>query len=255
LAFAVSEEEHQYTIVNRHFEATIAVDRDSLADDQTGQIGVRIRDLGRKAKKHPDALLVDLLNHGATEGYRSYDGAVFYSNAHVEGDYANQSNITSFTVASDNTTEPTTTECMAMFTQAVKAMMDLLDDQGERFVTDMQGLTLVCPASVGFRFKEAFTSTLVSSTTNIFAGAADVMIVPTLTDPSNATSDRYVHLLKTDAPIRPMIFQERQAAQFASLTGESDAGFTRRFYQYGVDARYNLGYGLWAYAVRITITT
>ena len=247
--------EHEYTIVNRHFEATIAVDRDSLADDQTGQVGVRIRDLGRKAKKHPDALLVELLNNGATAGYVSYDGAIYYSAAHVEGAYGSQSNVVSHTIASDNTTEPTTTECLGMFTKAVKQMMSLLDDQGERMVTDLQGLALVCPASVGFRFKEAFSSTLVSATTNIFAGAADVVIVPTLTDPATTTQDRYVHLLKVDAPVRPFIFQERQPVQFASLTGESDAGFTRRYYQYGVDARYNVGYGMWAYAVRVTITT
>ena len=247
--------EHEYTIVNRHFESTIAVDRDALADDQTGQITVRIQDLGRKAKKHPDSLLIELLNNGASAGYTSYDGAIFYSDAHVEGDNGSQDNTTSYTVASDNTTEPTTSECLAMFTQAVKAMMDLLDDQGERIVTDMQGLALLCPASVGFKFKEAFNSTLVSATTNVFAGAADVIVVPTLTDPAVTTSDRYVHLLKVDSPIRPFIFQERQPVQFSSLTGESDAGFTRRFYQYGVDARYNVGYGMWPYAVRVTITT
>ncbi len=247
--------EHEYTIVNRHYEATIAVDRDSLADDQTGQIMLRVRDLARRAKKHPDALLIDLLNSGATAGYTSYDGAVFYSNAHVEGDYGSQDNTASYTVAADNTTEPTTAECIAMFTLAVKQMMGLLDDQGERFVSEMDGLALLCPASVGFKFKEALMSPVVEATTNILAGAADVIVAPTLTDPATTTSDRFVHLLKVDAPVRPFIFQERQPVQFASLTGESDAGFTRRYFQYGVDARYNVGYGLWPYAVRVTITT
>jgi phage major head subunit gpT-like protein len=42
-----------------------------------------------------------------------------------------------------------------------------------------------------------------------------------------------------------VIFQSRVPVEFAALEGESESGFMRDQYFYGVRARYNVGYGLW----------
>ncbi|ADU63407.1 MAG: Mu-like prophage major head subunit gpT family protein [Pseudodesulfovibrio sp.] len=56
-------------------------------------------------------------------------------------------------------------------------------------------------------------------------------------------------LLDTSRVIKPLIFQKRKDYTFVSLDKETDANvFNRREYLYGVDARCNVGYGLWQMA-------
>lgn len=57
--------------------------------------------------------------------------------------------------------------------------------------------------------------------------------------------------------IKPLILQQRQAANFQSMDQPGDEYvFTRKQFRYGVDGRWNAGYGLWqlAYASRAQLT-
>ncbi|AGG89923.1 Mu-like prophage major head subunit gpT family protein [Rhodanobacter denitrificans] len=65
------------------------------------------------------------------------------------------------------------------------------------------------------------------------------------------------YLLDTSRALRPLIFQNRKAPNFVSLTAETDENvFSRAEYLYGVDCRRNVGYGFWqmAYASNQPIT-
>ena len=57
-------------------------------------------------------------------------------------------------------------------------------------------------------------------------------------------------LLATKRPMKPVIFQERKKAnKLISLDKEEDSNvFMRKSYIYGVDGRYNVGYGFWQMA-------
>lgn len=60
-------------------------------------------------------------------------------------------------------------------------------------------------------------------------------------------------LLCTSKGIRPFIFQKRQDYNLVRMDKENDENvFMRREYLYGVDARVNVGFGLWQLAVRST---
>lgn len=60
-------------------------------------------------------------------------------------------------------------------------------------------------------------------------------------------------LLCTNKGIRPFIFQVRQDYKLERMDRETDENvFMRREYLYGVDARVNVGFGLWQLAVRST---
>ena len=51
--------------------------------------------------------------------------------------------------------------------------------------------------------------------------------------------------------LKPLIYQERKAANFQAMTAEQDEGvFTSNLYRYGVDMRCNVGYGFWQMAYR-----
>ena len=83
---------HDYTIVNKHWEASIAVDKDTLADDQTGQINVRVKDLAQRAKDHPYKLISDLIMAGDSASGLCYDGQQFFDTDHSEGSSGTQIN-------------------------------------------------------------------------------------------------------------------------------------------------------------------
>lgn len=72
--------EHAYEIVNKTFELTVGVDRDSIDDDSIGVYAPMMSMMGDSAKRHPDSLLFTLLLNGFT--LPCYDGQPFFDADH-----------------------------------------------------------------------------------------------------------------------------------------------------------------------------
>lgn len=231
-----------YSVENLKYEATIEVDRDEIADDQTGQIRVRIGELAQRAATHKDFLLSQLLINGATGGYHSYDGVPFFSASHVSGDSGTQDNDLAYDAADAN--DPTTDEFKGALKQAISRMLVFRDDQGEPIALSPSGLVCVVPPAMLYAALEALSATVVGDTSNVLKGAARVIALPQL--PAATTW----YLLKTDGVIRPFIFQDREPVEFGSLAENSEEGFKREKLLFGVRARYRMAYGYWQFAVR-----
>ena len=107
------------------------------------------------------------------------------------------------------------------------------------------GLVCIVPTTMFMRALEAVSATVVSSTSNVLQGAARIIAFPWLTDASKW------YLVKTDGVIRPFLFQDREPVEFTALTEESDEGFRREKFLYGVRARYRLAYAYWQFGVRV----
>ncbi|QWR76298.1 Mu-like prophage major head subunit gpT family protein [Candidatus Magnetomonas plexicatena] len=59
------------------------------------------------------------------------------------------------------------------------------------------------------------------------------------------------YLLDLSRALKPFVFQSRRNVEFVSLDNMKDANaFFKRKYIYGLDVRYNAGYGLWQLAYR-----
>lgn len=233
----------QYAIANKTWEATMGVKRSELEDDQTTAIQTRIRDLGGRAAQHPDELLFETIENGtsATLGL-GYDGVSFYNDAHpARGEQtATQDNLLAGTGV-------TTAAFKTDIQSAITALKDFVDERDKPFNTmlDSANLIAVVPTGIEFNFKEALNATIIANTSNIMVGAVGRVIVsPWLTD----ADDWY--LLWTGSPLRPFIFQDRMGVEFQAMEAESEAGFFREQYFYGVRARYNLGYGFWQMTVK-----
>ncbi len=235
-----------YSVENLKYEATIEVDRDEIADDKTGQIRIRIGELAERAASHKDYLAAALLINGETAGFNSYDGVSFLSDAHESGESGVQSNRIGLAVA--DPTDPTVEEFKAALKTAISKMMGLKDDRGEAMSISASGLVCVVPTTMYFTALETLNATLIGDTSNVMAGAARVIALPWLSDPAKW------YLLKTDGVVRPFIFQDREPIEFTSLTADSEEGFRREKYLYGVRARYRVTYGYWQYAVRVEFT-
>ena len=236
-----------YSVENLKYESTIEVDRDEIADDQTGQIRIRVGELAQRAATHKDYLIGQLLINGATSGYNSYDGVTFFNDAHVSGDSGSQDNDLTFAAAAGDN-QPTTEEFKGGLRQGIGQMLGFKDDQGEPMPLNATGLVCVVPPAMLFTALEAVSATLINQTSNVLEGAARVISLPWLT---SATA---WYLLKTDGVIRPLIFQDREPVEFGALSENSEEGFKREKLLFGVRARYRLTYGYWQYAIRTTFT-
>jgi phage major head subunit gpT-like protein len=78
------------TIVNKHYEATIEVQKKDARRDKTGQINARISEFADRAQTHWSSLLSTLLLNGAATV--CYDGQYFFDTDHSEGSSGTQSN-------------------------------------------------------------------------------------------------------------------------------------------------------------------
>jgi phage major head subunit gpT-like protein len=232
-----------YSVANLKYEATLEIDRDEIADDQTGQIRPRIGELAQRAATHKDYLISSLLASGATAGFNSYDGVTFFADTHASGASGAQSN--NVAVDAVSTTSPTVDEFKAAIKQAIARMLTFKDDQGAPMVLQASGLHCVVPPTLYFTALEAINATVVADTSNVLQGIARVISLPWL-----STADKW-YLLKTDGVVRPFIFQDREPVEFGSMAENSDDAFRREKFLYGVRARYRMAYGYWQYAVQV----
>jgi phage major head subunit gpT-like protein len=226
--------EHDYSIRNKTWEASIAVERSALEDDQYGQIKLRIQALGEEARRHQDELVFGLLRDGFDT--LCYDGQYFFDTDHSEGESGTQSN------------KGTAALSASSLQAAITTMMKIKDDKGKPMgvIPD----TLVVPPDLKWTAMELLGSTyapdVASGKTdmrkNVLAGTLNLIVSPYLTNPNNW------FLLCTKRAIKPIIFQSRVPVEFTALEGNSENGFMRDEYLYGVRARYNVGFGLWQFA-------
>lgn len=89
-----SMKEHAYSITNKSWESTVAVDRDDIADDNIGVYAPMMDEMGYGAAVFPDELCFPLLKAGFTTV--CYDGQYFFDtdhpvNAEVDGSGADTS--------------------------------------------------------------------------------------------------------------------------------------------------------------------
>jgi phage major head subunit gpT-like protein len=153
-------EAHDYSIVNRKYETTVAVKREDIDDDLTGTMRPVFERMGQSAAQHPDELVYAQLISGGTE--LGYDGQPFFDATHpTRGIPAGQAN----------------------------------EDTGG--------------------------------------------------------SGPFWYLMDTRSPIKPLVFQTRDAYDFQAITDpQSDNMFKRDEFLWGVRARVNVGFGLWQHAFR-----
>lgn len=216
-----------YTLKNRDFEATVSIDRNDIADDRIGLYTPSVQMLGESAAQHPDDLVFALLPGGFAN--KCYDGKEFFSDTHKVGKKS---------VSNKGTAKLSTTAYEA----ARATMMSFTDDEGRplKLVPD----TLVVPPALESKAREILLADQINGTTNVNKGTAEPLMLPDL-----AGHDTEWFLLCTSKPIKPLIFQEREAPKFVSLTSDTDENvFNRKEYIYGVDSRGNAGYGFWQMA-------
>jgi phage major head subunit gpT-like protein len=236
--------EHNFTIANRDFEASIAVDRNAIEDDQYGQIEIRVRELATEAVRFFDELAFTLIGQGtATSGTAGtiyegvtlscYDSKAFFATNHSEGDSGTQSNRGSTAIGA------------GALQTAITAMKKLKNDKGKPAY--IRPNLLVVPTDLEWTAKELLNSqyypeegtTTTKLAVNVLKGSLDLLVNVYLTDTNNW------YLFDTNRVVKPMILQKRKDPQFTNLTQGTESAFMRKKLYFGVDWRGEILWGDW----------
>ena len=75
-----SIKEHSYSIVNKKYESSVAVERDDIEDDEVGIYSPMFQEMGQAAAEQPDELVFELLGNG--DSTLCYDGQNYFDTDH-----------------------------------------------------------------------------------------------------------------------------------------------------------------------------
>ncbi len=225
---------YRYTISDRIWEATVAIERRALEDDQLDAVWAKIRDLGQQAARDVDRMLVETLIAGFTTV--GPDGQYFFDNDHAESGSV-QSNVTTGALSA------------TALRTAYAAMMAFRGDANRPL-----GVTpthLMVGPSQYFAAREILESPVVVATTasasyaNVLQGVVQLIVTPYITD-------NKWFLLDLSRPIKPLVLQVRSDVPdelvIHSDPSTSELTFQRDIVAVGVRRRFGIGYGLWQLA-------
>lgn len=231
--------EFSYSLKNVPYEATIGVDKDALADDQFGQIKLRIQGLAQEAARYKESLVMNALESAITA--LAYDGvAVCANNRTAIGDSGAIDNLDTGTALT-----------AANLEAAIIKMMAYKDDRGK-----LMGIvpdTLVVSPTKAMEAAMILGSTYQAevANTNQYRQFASnpFMLIPQgklklIVTPYISTTAARWFLLDTKRMPKPVILQMRKDIAFEALEGNTEAAFMRKKLYYGVDMRCAIGYGL-----------
>lgn len=214
-----------FVIKNRDFEATVAVSRNDIEDDNIGVYSPLFSQLAANARQHPDELIFTLMSEGFSRP--CFDGQYYFDTDHPNGEQGTWSN------------KGTDALTAASYEAARQGMMSLVNEEGRpmRIVPSH----IIVPPQLE---KEALDIVRADLTTNgvsnVWKNSADVIVAPEL-----SSTPSYWFLTCLKKPVKPFILQMRKEAEFIALDNPDDENvFMRKEYVYGVDYRGAVGYGL-----------
>lgn len=241
----------EYTLKNRKWEKSYAVKREDLADERMAMYSMGVKMLGEQTRLHPDVLTAQVVEAGATS--LTFDNANFFSPSHPI-DTANaalglQSNL--FNVANGG--------AMAMNAPNVAAgrsSMRLFKGRDNQ-VFGVNPTHIMGPPNLEQHMAQICAMQKIAPAgafgINAAGGFQDNPLQGTLQYIVNErlTSTTAWYLMDLSHAIRPFVFQDRESPEFTYMVNPNDPNVWKLDqFEYGVRARYNVGYGLWFFCAK-----
>lgn len=222
-----------YTVVNDDYEATVEVDRNDINDDNLGIYAPMAQEAGYSSKQLPDEIDAELKNNAFAN--LCFDGQYFYDSDHPVGpDGDSVSNLGTAALSA-----ATKTLVTASYGAARLAIMSYKDDEA-RPLGLIPNLLEVGPSLEATANMLCKNPKLEDDKPNPYFGTAEVLVNPRLT----STTQWMLHV--TSRPLKPFIYQEREAPKFVQqINPDADDVFMRKKFKFGAEARAAGGYGLW----------
>lgn len=229
-----------YLLANEDFELTLAVKRNDILDDRIGLFSPMFQMMGRSTSKWPDDLVRAALQAGKTQ--LCFDGQFFFDTDHpvdmddpTKGTYSNL--LTGKALSA--TTYQEARQAIMTFKGADGLPMGIIPNtlavppQLEHVGRQILNADFIAPAA-------GFGGNGSDMQSNVLKGSANLVVIPELANEPAAW-----YLAATDMPVKPLVFQQRQAPVFVPKDQPSSSNvFSRKEFIYGVDSRGAAGYAL-----------
>lgn len=230
---------HSQLIENKHYELSMEVDADDVADDELGGYFVTGTGLGERAQEHPDHLLAAVLKSGTT--MLGFDAQNFFDTDHPTdakaGTGTAQSNFAAAGRALTAANWEWVTQQMAGFRAGPNG--------GEIIGSVPTGV--IVPRQLENAARRIFEGEMVPTAagtaieTNINKGKAKVYVLDQLNDQPTTW---YAVDLRSN--LKPFVIVKRKAPQFVLLNRPNDRMmFENNKIQFGVDGRWGVGIAAW----------
>lgn len=246
------------TIANKHYEATIEVQKKDARRDKTGQIEARMQDFADRAQTHWVSLLSTLLLNGATA--LCYDGQYFFDTDHSEGSSGSQSNKIDCDISTmpaqvhGTVTAPSTEEMQSAIFAGITKMLGFVDDQGEPMNEGASAFTVIVPMTLLPYAAAAIAAVSNPALNNLNPNLLRNFSISVEPNARLSTwTDKFV-VARTDSPIKAFIRQSEQETEMKAKAEGSEYEFDNDAWQFGIDNWRGAGYGLWQRAVQVTMT-
>ncbi len=219
-------------IVNDKYESAVEFSRDDMRRDKTGQIMVRVADLGSRVAMLPNKTLTTVLEANGP----AYDGVAYFG-THVAASVITNA-LTDTTVAAAG--EPTSSEMMNGVLAAIQTILGAKDDQGEPMNDGASRFAVMVPtkywSALLAALRNDFTSAGVSNTLQALVNGGRIAIEPILNarlvaPVTGGTGVFYV--FRTDSDIKPLIWQDEVEIELDLKGDGSDYAFDFDSHVYG----------------------
>ncbi|MEW6060363.1 MAG: Mu-like prophage major head subunit gpT family protein [Bacteroidota bacterium] len=223
-----------YYIKNKPWEASFGVDEDDVEDDNLGMYPIKVKELADEGKRHPDELVSIARQDGETT--KCWDGYNFYATDHKIDKSGTQSNL----LAGTGTTLAKISDDL----KKVRAQFrKFKTSQGKPFIrrTGKLDILVTCPVELEAVFEELKNSKQIGGSDNPLLNAFDYIVDPYLED-NDAWYADYV-----GGFIKAFLLQMRKRPELK--TRQRD--FDDKIVKFGIEARYNVGYALWPFSIKV----
>jgi len=250
-----------FTVVNKHWETTMSMDKNKFADDSYGFYSKATEVAAIQIAEFRDRRVAQVIEAGISTN--CWDGQYFFDTDHpvdpdnsAAGVQANKLVGASYDLG---TIASPTADPLAPFAQARAAMSLWKRDADGQQMGTIGNVIMVHPnqerqalqIANGAMTAQAVGASAAAATTNVYYGKVDVLVNPFLT----VTSGNPWYLLATNRGIKPFLWQNRQDPQFVQLTAPTDTNvFMQRELKWGWDFRGEASYTFPFLAFRMSST-
>jgi phage major head subunit gpT-like protein len=245
---------NEFSIVNKHYEATLEIARRDLRRDKTGQIMARAQEFADRAITHWATLLSTLIVNGGSAV--CYDGQYFFDTDHAEGSSGTQSNkidvdISTLPTAVHGTSAsaPSKEEMQQAILAGVAQIIGFKDDQGEPMNESAGAFMVIVPVSL-YLTALAAVSTLLNAALDQNMNPANLVNIQVAMNARLTATDTF-SVWRTDSPIKALIRQTEQELELKAKAEGSEFEFDNDAWQFGIDSWRSAGYGYWQRACQV----
>lgn len=225
--------ESGFTLKNKTWEMTIGIKRTAWEDDKVGSIKQKVQTMAWAYREWQAEQAYKCLLYGDTTAASGNP----YGNAYDDiAAYVTNRDLGGGAIDNLGTT--------ALSADAVKTEIGVMKgykgDQG-KYLNVTPNLLVVAP-KIEFTARELVTAAPGATSGQSLWGYLEVDAPPYWSADYDNNTQSWA-LVDTTKPIKPVVFQRRTELEFASLTIDSDTGFLRDEWLFGVRVRCAFGYG------------